>query len=527
MEPMLCIDFGNSYTKVAFRRESTPKTDPFEDESLSVALKDDSLTWDNFLQICVPTTVARVTEGTHTRYYYGADIRQVPLTNRTAKVYRNWKPFFFDQIDGAPTGAGGAPAAGIEPHPVRDAENPEKDYETWVKNHFANGGAASEIVTFEQWKAVLRPVQRSTTAPAGLETTQPAHRPPTNAEIDQVALGYFSWLRGFVQNCVDPTGHCSVSEIPCRITLPSFGNQNAAETRLLDILSRAGWTSARYPVVQEPYANAIGLYTEGRNKKFIAPPTVHKPHPEPDLAYPAMFGNTAFYRAMYAHAHQPRGREQAAAEPYWILTIDMGGYTNDFSMIALDVENLGFLDSTKTPPHFAIQSVPLGVLHLDDSIAKSLPAQKQLAMRQMIESLDQLALESFHRTVYGRLRTFNYPRLETAFLNNDAERRAVEKVFADFAQRVCNALDSFMTQHQYDRIVELVLTGGGYYCPPLRDAVMKHVRQRYGGRVFNVPTEQDEAVEGFAAQAFRRITPLNVRGATAIGGTSLLFDVLA
>lgn len=534
MQPMLCIDFGNSYTKVAIRKRTHPRTLPLQDESLTEPVKDQSLKWDGTLFVCIPSTVVRTTEGSHQRYYYGADVEQVSLARRTdpsTKVYRNWKPLFFQQpADRIPIAASRSDVGAIDPPSSVDESAIKAAYMQWIADHVASGGAPEGIVTFEQWKAVTASLRRGTGPSAVAASPVSRLVPASGAEIDQVAQGYFSWLKTFIQNCVDPTGREDITNIPCRITLPSFGNQSAAENRLLSILQRAGWTSDDYAVVHEPLANAIGLFTMGRNHTWTPAPVPQSPHPREELAYPAMFRGTPIYQSMRANARRTRNAATGLATteaPYWVLTIDIGGFTTDFSMLGLDLDDIGFLDAEAGPPcRLAKHSVVAGVRHLDENVISQLPVRKQEQLTTMMNSVDQLALESFHQSVYKNLEQFRLVAAGVSLIDDDAERDSLMRVLREFSIQICSALDDFMNRFQFPSVDELVLTGGGFNCPVIRNTVMQHVRDKYAAQCFIVPMDEGEIVEGFPSSSCRRVDPISLRASTAIGGASVLFDFL-
>jgi molecular chaperone DnaK (HSP70) len=104
MDPIICIDFGNSYTKVALRkkpdvhyspgvfgmvpRTKRAKADPIRDGSLRY--DDDS--------VAIPSAVAFTRHGNNPRYYCGSQVEQISPDIRndpSTQVFRNWKPRFF------------------------------------------------------------------------------------------------------------------------------------------------------------------------------------------------------------------------------------------------------------------------------------------------------------------------------------------------------------------------------------------------------------------------------------------------
>ena len=79
--PVIAIDFGNSFTKVALRRD--------ENEP-SRMLTDDTLGWDE-LNVCIPTVAVL---GPDDVWRFGSDV--VRLGKSARQVQRNWKPRFFE-----------------------------------------------------------------------------------------------------------------------------------------------------------------------------------------------------------------------------------------------------------------------------------------------------------------------------------------------------------------------------------------------------------------------------------------------
>jgi len=466
----------------------------------------------------------RVDEGGQLRYFFGSDVEQVPQWCRdapTTKVYRNWKPLFFSPTKGehiaiaSHDGDAGHNSASA----VAGVATLERQYRDWIADHFRTGGAAGNIVTFEQWKAVTAPPRRAVASPR--EVSRPSDRSPGTSEIDSIAQGYFEWLRKFVQSCLGPKDNMNIATIPTRITLPSFANQRDAEDRLVNILRQAGWRCDEHAVVHEPFANALGLFTEGKNHMWS--PTGEEPL---DLSYVGMFGGTPFFKAMRHFALQ--GGQGAAAGPspvYWVLTIDIGGFTTDFSMIGLDVEEMDFLDGHDAiPRRLSKHSVVAGVRHLDDRVQLCLPMEKQECLRDLMNSVNQLPLETFHHTVYKHGAPLTHKGVTVC--ESDEDRNEIREVVLEFSKQVCTALDEFMTVNGYKSVQEVVLTGGGMCCPTVRDSVMNHANVKYGVTQFSAPLDQDERIHNDRQLQCRRIAPKLVRAATAIGGASVLIDCL-
>lgn len=483
MPPVLSIDFGNSYTKVALRPGS---------EECAVAIKDGSLKSFDETNICIPTLAAEHIVLGQPTWYFGTDAAQFNEGTEGLTVHRNWKPHFFER------------GTLMAPKPVLVA----------VATGRTPGGAPPGI-TDEAWATMQRtlpPEQLAriqsalgNTAPVDpgdedeVEITEPEHR--------FVALGFFNWLREFVDPvCLKRIGR-SASEIPVRISLPSFGNMTKAELLLRDILDEAGWRlDEAAPVLPEPLSNALGTFTEGAN-------ATHQKGAHPN--YGAMFGNTGMLR---------RIREAIlgdGAQVAWALIVDVGGYTTDFAMVGIDLQDIdarldGSIDGKKRLVH---HSKPLGVSALDRRLLAVLPEAKQKALEEVLA--DQQRFEAFHRACYGK--NHRYALKRTTIGGTPGEKKLVVDVVQKFADDAADDAETFLEVHQYDEIDDLILTGGGTLIPKVRDALCARL-SAYAPRGLKVHTHfaDGETIPG--AKHPHKLPLELVRGATAVGGASVYFD---
>jgi len=86
MNAVVTIDFGNSYSKVSIRRSR-------EDDS--ELAQDPLFDFDDGLDACVPSLAAYVPS--RDRWFFGTDVLQLGTTLEGVRVFRNWKPFFFEE----------------------------------------------------------------------------------------------------------------------------------------------------------------------------------------------------------------------------------------------------------------------------------------------------------------------------------------------------------------------------------------------------------------------------------------------
>ncbi|MEO0447788.1 MAG: hypothetical protein AAF191_17095, partial [Verrucomicrobiota bacterium] len=292
----LCIDFGNSFTKLALRVDRDQPSD---------YLRSSELDYDRGLNLCIPTMAVRVVEGNRERWFFGADALDVQPYTTGATYFRDWKRDFFAET------------------------------ETELDGSDRAGRRGNKSATIE--------------------------------ELDVIARGFFRWVREFAEEVMRERGFGSLDEVSTRISIPSFSLGTEVEYRLLSILGQAGFHVAScQPSLPEPLANAIGVFTDGRN--------VVKER-ESDLDMEGMFWGTRLQEIM-------QGREDGmsgAPRAFWTLIADLGAYTLDFAM-------LGF--STTDPrrtlrttfygrERFGVWSEPLGISDLYRRIRDGLyPAKR-------------------------------------------------------------------------------------------------------------------------------------------------------
>ena len=443
MKEMLCIDFGNSFTKVAVRKTA---------DSPSSLLTDTGVTTDS-LNACVPTVAGQFSDG---RWFYGLELEMFNQDVEGMTVYRNWKPQFFQMpnIELMPGIAGVVPAT-----PRRRGRPP-----------------------------------KSLKSASGLD-------------YHMIGVGYFRWLRNFWDGaCRKVTGQ-PCSEIPVRVTLPSFGAQSGAELKLKNILMEAGWLfDNAFPVLPEPLANVIGALSNGANKQ----------NPRgTDADYGQMFRETGLFqrmRKLYEHGGSPVA---------WTLIVDVGGFTTDFAMLGIDLELLSAnLDrEVEGKPGLKHKSIPLGIADLDRRVLEALPESKKPHFERLGARVSSSFLDGFHVNVYGKPVTRQKLSGGPVIGETESERRAIRDVIAVFAGQVANGAEDFLSQHNHDRIDDVILTGGGTMIHEVSNTLSKRLKHyKYEVAHCHIPTGEE------AKPPFRRLSKQLPRGGTAIGGTSLYFD---
>jgi hypothetical protein len=488
MSAMISIDFGNSYTKVAVRLDTDRQSELLADASLSL----------DELNICIPTLAARLRKNGRESWYFGNDVMQHRVGTPGLTIFRNWKPLFFK---------------GVETHSERRRPAP-----VVAATSKLLAGNATAGLTDEKWHKLQAELGLPESARAAIEAAMRAsattadenadkRKEETDIDIKQVGLGFFRWLKGFVQPICQKKGLATIDQIPVRISLPSFGAATKAEMLLREMLEEAGWTpDDRAPALAEPLSNSIGTFTEGRNAVHTPKRSGTMPH------YGMMFADTGLLKAM-REAILHDGPKVA-----WAVIADLGGYTADFAMVCLNLEDIdarieGTIDGK---PRAAQYSEPLGVSTLDQRVRDGLSDTKRVAFDQMEKDPDQRRLETFHRSVYGKMRPYV---LRNATIGEGNELEQIRECVEEFAEEVADCAEKFMETHQYDKIDDLILTGGGSMIPAVRSALRNRL-ERFGVRKTHMYFEPSEKL----SPKYHRLQQSLVRGATALGGASVYFD---
>jgi hypothetical protein len=484
MTAALSIDFGNSYTKVGIRRDSKETSQTLRSET---DLKYDE---DN---ICIPTVAARTVANGKERWLYGTQVKLGSKGN-APQVFRNWKPYFFrgdeTHLDGPPVNANAQSATDAAWDQFTDAQ-----LETLLNNGTLLPEKEKEV------RAVLKR-RRAAKEPA-----------VPNFDFKAIGRGYFSWLRQFVEPFCKLHGIGTTHEIPVRITLPSFGANSAQATLTLKtILKETGWCPAgKQPTLPEPVANLMGTFSGGRNWVWTPKPGYCESY-----SLVAMIGDSTFFKAIRSNALASRNSRSPI---YWVMVADLGGYTTDFAMVGFDLINVKFRLNGQHNGKKLLgdYSEPIGVHDLDKQVREALTAENRKAFDGLLADVDGLRIDRFHQEVYQRLRPYNTG--QGIIGQSAAEKKRIEEVIQQFADRVADFAERFLLIEQYDHIDELILTGGGCNIPLVRDAVRKKL-ERYKLRKSHVPLPEEIAVP----ERCQKLDRLLVRGATALGATSVYFD---
>ena len=313
-----------------------------------------------------------------------------------------------------------------------------------------------------------------------------------------VGLKYFHWLKQELVPSMVGNGTMADRSI-MRICIPDFALNSLEASSFDDLLTDAGWQTMSSFCISEPLANLTGALSQGRNYMSMdedgeTMPDVTRIFEGSDLI--------KFINSFDASA----GDDAEPPSVYSVLIIDVGAYTADFGLVAIDLESLGYFPLCET------NSEPLGISHLDEMVQNRLPADKKAALRQ----LSSLDLEKMRRSVYSEEVAWEHP--EVGKIGAEGEAEIVTDCINQLATEIGKSLDGFLLEHQSPTVDEVIMTGGGNNIPRLVDALGKQLAGK-GAKTFHAANVQNTIGDARAVA----LDPQVVRGASAIGGASVLF----
>lgn len=411
MNPVVSIDLGAAYTKLALRRRPSSHTELLAHETLHLDEQ----------HICIPSIAAW--RGQSNDWAFGVDAVDLQDGNGV-HVYRNWKPLLFQH-------------------------------------------EASTIV------------RESFFSPADAPTVQ------------EMATHYFRWLR---QSFLPETlGLPIEGDVTARMCVPDFAIGTPEASQFEAILKQAGWATQTVFCISEPLASLTGALSQGKNSLDLD----DSGRPSPRIM--DIFADTEFVNFMRT--------EPGGSSDYRVLVIDIGAYTADFGLVELAPDTQDYFSHCRT------HSVPLGILTLDERVCRDLSEEKARAIKR----LSPTDRERMRQVIYG----IGVPwRLTTDLtIGGNSETKLVAHCVEEQAKAIGNAVDVFLDKEQISRVHEVVLSGGGNGIPRIVNHLIQRLSQREVlGFHLSVPDDNAGGARTFP------ISQQVVRGASAIGGASVLFD---
>jgi hypothetical protein len=481
---LICIDFGSSFTKVSVRRGRRTNSEIVV--SAEHALPAGYGTTTDF-RICVPSTVVVDTTTSTPQYSFG--LRTINRrASDTIAVRRNWKKDLFSATGASP------PVAAPKPRKMTRLEG------LLHSPAFAQL-AEQHRVSHNELKSLQLLVIHATSL------TLPIYNAPQpNGPVDYtfpIAVEFFRWLRGVVLAAASGQGgQDAVARYPVRITVPAFAPedqlaQHPGCVRLREALQMAKWElHTDMPFVSEPYANAVGVLTQGSNCTRVAD----------------MFKHGLLITAL---------KDPKTHDIYRVTVIDVGAFTIDFACLTMNsngqVVQLSDLEfESKT------HSIALAMSDLDEAVLGALNAENQAYFRDEASPAEWAELR-LH--LYPLKQVYSSP---VGDVGTHEEMPRIEAAIAGFQSRLSEEAAKFFAAIEDVPFKELVLTGGGSTVPAIQEALIGAAeagRQKY--RKVHMPVVAETGHR--ETTNLQIVTPLDAkltRGATALGGTSSYFDLI-
>jgi len=327
----------------------------------------------------------------------------------------------------------------------------------------------------------------------------PGKRSPLGPTWREIGRHFFQLLRDDVLSTLATQG-VDASKWPARVCIPRVAstNENNAISAIREALCTAGWPmedeGAGSGVLYEPAANTWGVLTKGINRPGLKTPGLG----EGSYNLRSMIKQGRLFRAL-RHAYS-MGSGDSFRFP--VLVIDIGAYTTDCGLVTIDGK---LVERDRGSPDVVHRSFENGVKELDAAIFSSASKEEQAA----IVHQNTQQWESLKPRLYAGLDVALTWSHNGKPMRTKVAGRPVETLVDEFSETVISCVEEFVAKHiEGDYAQEVILTGGGMRIARVSSQLVRAVKEgRIRARDVHDPAAEDELV----------------RGATAIGGVSLLF----
>lgn len=363
--------------------------------------------------------------------------------------------------------------------PTVAARNVQRD--AWVFGTEAmDMRSGPRVEVFQNWKAQLFDPDREVSFDVLDEVDDDVRNfllegDPGLRALD-VATRFLEWLHD--EQIPKMLRGIDLSQVETQLCVPDFVLDDTLAMRLEGILHGLGFRNrAGAFTLSEPKANLIGVLTEGVNA------LTRSGRPNPAV----MFGDTAVLKRL-------------ARPGQAVLLVDVGAFTTDFALAGFTHDpEAGF---AQDPSH----SIAHGIRKLDEWL---LAGASELD-RERVESSAQ-EREHFHTTIHGGIAG---PRPEEYGLTQPEVDATVER----FTQVILDGVTEFLGDNEPGGLVAAVLTGGGSNVRGIANRLAHALYEREIATL-HAPKATDAPLD----RVMYGLRPELVRGASAIGGSSILY----
>ncbi len=469
IDRVFCIDLGSAFTKVALR------TDPVADSQVIAPAGAEA-----GLNFCVPTVVSSERRtGQKPLVQFGAAADRASTGG--VRVYRNWKRNVFL-----------SPSGDSKYHSPMEALLGSSEFSDLATRFDVSSGQVEHL---RQMVVSARGAMGDSVKVLSPDSTE--HRNAVN-----LSGHYLHWLRQQILAACEllPVKGLKFEAIPARIAVPAFAHGRGIETHpgcqaLLAALKDAGWPlHPEQPLVTEPYSNAIGVLTRGKNSLT----------PKGIINIGAMFSNGPLITVLKDPDHHPT---------YRAMVMDVGAFTTDFAHIELDTEGRAVGD-LNAAFGVAQHSLPIGVSDLDASVQAALPPDQAAWLKDAGSEANAFRLSVYAGKPYAAMIAG-----ERARIGAGPEGEAIREAIESFCRRLTAGVADFCEGKRPAAMQELILTGGGSAIPAVRDALQQAAQR--GGHYVKTYAQGIKKTAG--GPPVVKLDTDMIRGGSALGGTSLYF----
>lgn len=317
------------------------------------------------------------------------------------------------------------------------------------------------------------------------------------------ASRFFEWLGDQLRLTGIP-----VKDSKIKICLPAFDGAAEPGRMLVERMKRCGWAGLEHSTIEEPRANTVGMFGEGRN-------AAHRPDATGEI-YPNYMGNFPMGGFVLTHLRNHALLDGARFVSY--LIIDIGSFTADLSLAVLDAKRDGDCVQQATQHSFELGLVE----HYEKPLFAMLLASKDLQWNDLNFSDRERIKNALNSD--GEI-SVAVPSGGNAAFGSAEDREVAQKLAEGFAEQLATVVQRFLNG---ETIRHVILTGGGVGIQRLH-STLKHSLEGQGMNVLPISDPGNIAIPSAATATstlpWKDTAETLERLATAIGASSILMDL--
>ncbi len=344
---------------------------------------------------------------------------------------------------------------------------------------------ASGMEVFQNWKADL---------------FHPSNNKESATAVT-VAGKFFEWLKTHLDGAGINLNLCHT-----RVAMPAFKKFDEQAALIARCMDLSGWEDpALILKVTEPRANAIGLFSEGRNV------VGRNAAGELFTNYGRMFGQQNVY-IQAARGFVLHGTHDNLVT---VMVVDIGAFTTDIALLTFDTADAG--DGLSA---IRQESYPLGVINeLDKPLFVALGEHHGFSRSELsFNDCELLKRSLYNGTPYFLLTRLHGKDVQVK-LGSSKDFQLVDSVAEKFASKVLEKIIGMVEVKKPERVF---LTGGGSLIKPVASALKAALNRRH---IIVQDVQQDSIAAGVDSWRPWKETGEGLqRLATALGGGNVILQ---